>query len=64
MAINQTQCSARQPVRRLSDDGAKIGREGEERSGNRLRGAITGKEASSLTQPGVANASRSNGSTT
>ena len=45
-------------------NGAKIGRKGEERSGNRLRGPIAGKERSSLTQPGVTKASRSNGSTT
>src|ERR1019366_7455270 len=42
---DQAQRSARQPVRQRADDGAKIGREGEERTRNGLRGAIAGKES-------------------
>ena len=51
-------------MRRRAGDGTEIGSEGEERSRDRLRCAITARKASSLTHPGVTNASRSNGSTT
>ncbi len=55
---------AREPMRRQFDHGAQIGGESEQRTGDRLRGAVAGEKGIVADPARVTKALRSKGSTT